>query len=58
MVPALALESRRAGGADIGGERGFGYPLIGAGKVTSTLPPLGQQQLMHAVSKVRRMQPR
>lgn len=85
------IETLRAGGADIGGARGFGYTLIDdgslrprtfsrieiealtlglaqvrqlgdpalaaaaqavLGKVAATLPSVGQQQLLHAVSRV------
>lgn len=85
------IETLRAGGADIGGARGFGYTLVDDGtlrpqtfsrieiealtlglaevrqmgdpalraaadavlaKVARTLPSLGQQQLLHAVSQV------
>lgn len=91
------IESLRAGGAEIGGERGFGYTLVedgtlrpqtfsrieiealtlglaevrnmgdpalaaaaGAvlGKVAATLPSLGQQHLLHAVSRVYRFEER
>lgn len=87
------IETLRAGGADIGGERGFGYTLVDDGalrprtysrieiealtlglaevrqmgdpalaaaadavlaKVAGTLPSLGQQHLLHAVSQVHR----
>ena len=87
------IETLRAGGADIRGERGFGYVLIDdgslrprtfsrieiealtlglaqvkhigdpalvaaaeavLGKVAATLPSVGQQHLMHAVSRVHR----
>lgn len=87
------IETLRAGGADIGGERGFGYTLIDdgslrprtfsrieiealtlglaqvrgmgdpalaaaaqavLGKVAATLPSVGQQQLLHSVSRVHR----
>lgn len=91
------VDSLRAGGADIGGERGFGYTLVDDGmlrpqafsrieiealmlgmaevkqmgdpalaaaadavlaKVAATLPSLGQQHLLHAVSQVHRFDPR
>ncbi|KQQ36284.1 transcriptional regulator [Duganella sp. Leaf126] len=91
------IDSLRASGADIGGERGYGYSLVEDGslppqmfnrieiealvlglsevrhmgdpalaaaaaaalaKVAATLPSLGQQQLLHAVSQVHRMTPR
>lgn len=91
------IESLRASGAEIGGERGFGYtlvedgtlrpqtfsrieiealtlglaevrnmgdPALGAaaesvlGKVAATLPSLGQQHLLHAVSRVYRFEER
>jgi len=91
------IETLRAGGADIGGERGFGYTLIEdgmlrpqtfsrieiealtlgmaevqgmgdpalvaaaqavLGKVAATLPSLGQQNLLHAVSGVHRFEER
>jgi len=91
------IDSLRAGGAEIGGERGVGYtliedgmlrpqtfsrieiealtlglaevqnmgdPALGAaaravlGKVAATLPSLGQQHALHAVSQVRRLQER
>jgi predicted DNA-binding transcriptional regulator YafY len=91
------IDSLRAGGADIGGERGFGYTLVDDGmlrpqafsrieiealmlgmaevkqmgdpalaaaadavltKVAATLPSLGQQHLLHAVSQVHRFDPR
>ena len=91
------IESLRAIGAEIGGERGFGYtlvedgtlrpqtfsrieiealtlglaevrnmgdPALGAaaesvlGKVAATLPSLGQQHLLHAVSRVYRFEER
>ncbi|MES3022950.1 MAG: YafY family protein [Pseudomonadota bacterium] len=87
------IETLRAGGADIRGERGFGYVLVDdgslrprtfsrieiealtlglahvkqmadpalaaaaeavLGKVAATLPSIGQQHLMHAVSRVHR----
>jgi biotin operon repressor len=87
------IETLRAGGAEIGGERGFGYTLVDDGtlrphtfsrieiealtlglaevrqmgdpalasaanavlaKVAATLPSLGQQHLLHAVSQVHR----
>lgn len=89
------IDSLRAGGADIGGERGYGYTLVEDGslppqtfsrieiealtlglaqvshmgdpaltaaatavlaKVAATLPSLGQQHLLHAVSQVHRFQ--
>lgn len=85
------IETLRAGGAEIGGERGFGYTLVEdgslrpqafsrieiealtlglaevrgmgdpqlvaaaeavLGKVAATLPSLGQQHMLHAVSRV------
>ena len=91
------IESLRAGGAEIGGERGFGYTLVEdgtlrpqtfsrieiealtlglaevrnmgdpalaaaagsvLGKVAATLPSLGQQHLLHAVSRVYRFEER
>lgn len=91
------IESLRIGGAEIGGERGYGYTLIEdgtlppqtfsrieiealmlglaevrhmgdpaltaaaatvLGKVAATLPSLGQQHLLHAVSQVHRFQER
>lgn len=91
------IESLRAGGADIGGERGYGYTLVEdgslppqafsrieiealmlglaevrqmgdpalaaaaqavLGKVAATLPSLGQQHLLHAVSQVHRFEER
>jgi predicted DNA-binding transcriptional regulator YafY len=91
------IESLRASGAEIGGERGFGYTLVEdgtlrpqsfsrieiealtlglaevrgmgdpalaaaaesvLGKVAATLPSLGQQHLLHAVSRVYRFQER
>lgn len=91
------IETLRAGGAEIGGERGVGYTLVEdgmlrpqtfsrieiealtlgmaevqgmgdpalvaaaqavLGKVASTLPSLGQQHLLHAVSGVHRFQER
>jgi len=91
------IDSLRASGAEIGGERGFGYtlvedgtlrpqtfsrieiealtlglaevrgmgdPVLAAaaeavlGKVAATLPSLGQQHMLHAVSRVYRFQQR
>lgn len=91
------IESLRASGAEIGGERGFGYTLVEdgtlrpqtfsrieiealtlglaevrsmgdpalaaaaetvLGKVAATLPSLGQQHLLHAVSRVYRFEER
>jgi len=91
------IESLRASGAEIGGERGFGYCLVEDGtlppqvfdrleiealvlglaevrqmgdpalakaadavlaKVSATLPSLGQQHLLHAVSQVHRFEER
>lgn len=91
------IESLRASGAEIGGERGFGYTLVEdgtlrpqtfsrieiealtlglaevrsmgdpalaaaaeavLGKVAATLPSLGQQHLLHAVSQVYRFEER
>ncbi|NVE01785.1 YafY family protein [Massilia sp. BJB1822] len=91
------IESLRAGGAEIAGERGYGYTLVEDGtlppqtfdrieiealvlglaevrhmgdpalvkaansvlaKVVATLPSLGQQQLIHAVSQVHRLENR
>lgn len=91
------IDSLRSGGAEIGGERGFGYTLVEdgtlppqtfsrieiealmlglaevrhmgdpaltaaaatvLGKVAATLPSLGQQHLLHAVSQVHRFQER
>jgi predicted DNA-binding transcriptional regulator YafY len=91
------IDSLRAGGADIGGERGYGYTLVDDGmlrpqafsrieiealmlgmaevkqmgdpalaaaadavlaKVAATLPSLGQQHLLHAVSQVHRFEER
>ena len=91
------IESLRASGAEIGGERGFGYTLVEdgtlrpqtfsrieiealtlglaevrnmgdpalaaaaesvLGKVAATLPSLGQQHLLHVVSRVYRFEER
>lgn len=91
------IESLRVSGAEIGGERGFGYTLVEdgtlrpqtfsrieiealtlglaevrnmgdpalaaaaesvLGKVAATLPSLGQQHLLHAVSRVYRFEER
>ncbi|HEY0063300.1 MAG TPA: YafY family protein [Telluria sp.] len=91
------IESLRAAGAEIGGERGYGYRLIEdgtlppqmftrleiealvlglaevrqmgdpalakaaaavLGKVVGTLPSVGQQHILHAVSQVHRFEPR
>lgn len=91
------IESLRASGAEIGGERGFGYTLVEdgtlrpqtfsrieiealtlglaevrnmgdpalsaaaesvLGKVAATLPSLGQQHLLHAVSRAYRFEER
>jgi predicted DNA-binding transcriptional regulator YafY len=91
------IDSLRAGGAEIGGERGYGYTLVDDGtlrpqtfsrieiealmlgmaevrqmgdpalaaaadavlaKVAATLPSVGQQHLLHAVSQVHRFEPR